>query len=250
MARCGCATDCACTLVGGDCIDVSGSGTIDLPYTVSTRIDPDPSNGLSCGDSGLFVGSEVPVWTTETRPVGSTGYTYYDSTLNALLVKSGEVVGYTPPWNLPWGYISSASVTTSTTGSGTTPTAVTGLFVTWNAIANRRYRILVTGHVYSSTSVADSSVRVVIYDNTTVGSGNIITASDFVTSNTSATNVVGFSFGYSQTAAGTGSLTRQVAIRRGASGAANNPIFFAESVSPFREGRIEVHDIGPDGNPS
>lgn len=55
MARCGCSSECVCTVVGSSCIAVSGSGSPAAPYTVAPIIDPDASNTLTCGPDGLLV---------------------------------------------------------------------------------------------------------------------------------------------------------------------------------------------------
>ena len=55
MARCGCSTDCLCTLIDGDCTVVVGSGTITAPYSTSVVSDPDILNQIECRDTGLFI---------------------------------------------------------------------------------------------------------------------------------------------------------------------------------------------------
>lgn len=57
MARCGCGTACACTLISSlpDCVTVEGNGSIRLPYAIGLTIDPSVDNLLECGASGLLV---------------------------------------------------------------------------------------------------------------------------------------------------------------------------------------------------
>lgn len=55
MARCGCASDCLCTVTGTDCVDVIGNGTPTSPYVVSVLLDPSENNQASCGPDGLMV---------------------------------------------------------------------------------------------------------------------------------------------------------------------------------------------------
>jgi len=62
MARCGCATDCLCTLIDGDCTQAVGSGTIASPYAVNVTISADPDNIITCEADGLLV---TPNLTTE-----------------------------------------------------------------------------------------------------------------------------------------------------------------------------------------
>lgn len=59
MARCGCSSECVCSVVGANCIAVSGSGSIAAPYTVGAVVDPTASNLLSCGEQGLIVEPDV-----------------------------------------------------------------------------------------------------------------------------------------------------------------------------------------------
>lgn len=59
MARCGCSSECVCSVVGANCIAVSGSGSIAAPYTVGAVVDPAASNLLSCGEQGLIVEPDV-----------------------------------------------------------------------------------------------------------------------------------------------------------------------------------------------
>jgi hypothetical protein len=54
MARCGCVTECACSVTGSDCVTVTGDGSLAAPYTVRPRISADAGNTLSCLPSGLY----------------------------------------------------------------------------------------------------------------------------------------------------------------------------------------------------
>lgn len=58
MARCGTCqgltTEC-CNFSGGDCISISGSGSVADPVLIAPIIDPDGANQLECRDDGLFV---------------------------------------------------------------------------------------------------------------------------------------------------------------------------------------------------
>lgn len=182
------------------------------------------------------------------------GMAVWDKAADALKIYTTATTGFQPPWNMAWGLVPAtaggsggyghATVTSATTGVTTTATAVTNLYVSWSAVQNRRYRITVVGHVLST--IAGDTMRVLLYDNTTIASGNIVTSIDVV--NSSTTNATVANLIYSETAASTATLTRQVAIVRG--GGTGTVQFFAESVSPFRSGRIVVEDIGPAGAPA
>lgn len=165
MGRCGCASECLCTVTGSGCVTVSGSGSIVTPYTVTVDVDPDGTNALECRDDGLYVNAltgGIPVWATAERPSpGTVGYTYYDTDVPGLFSWSGAIVGYTPPWNLPWGQVAYAETMTKTTGLGAAYGDLTGLSVTWTAVTNRLYRV--TGFVDLSSTLA-SVGRVAIAD--------------------------------------------------------------------------------------
>jgi len=54
MARCGCSSECVCSISPSDCITVSGNGSTGAPYVLAPIIDPDFTNALACGPDGLF----------------------------------------------------------------------------------------------------------------------------------------------------------------------------------------------------
>lgn len=54
MARCGCGTDCQCTVQAGSCTTVTGSGSSATPYTISVDLSAVAGNTLSCVADGLY----------------------------------------------------------------------------------------------------------------------------------------------------------------------------------------------------
>lgn len=54
MPRCGCASECVCSVVGSNCITVGGSGAPGTPYTVAVKVNPAVDNGLVCTEDGLY----------------------------------------------------------------------------------------------------------------------------------------------------------------------------------------------------
>jgi hypothetical protein len=72
----------------------------------------------------------------------------------------------TPPWNIPWGRVASATTSTVTGTITSSYKDLTDLTVTWTAVANRRYKV--TGYVDVSSTSA-SIARVAITD----GSNNL-----------------------------------------------------------------------------
>ena len=54
MARCGCSSECLCTVRGNPGVRVTGSGSQLTPYTVSLVLDPDTDNILTVSEAGLL----------------------------------------------------------------------------------------------------------------------------------------------------------------------------------------------------
>lgn len=56
MANCGGCSglQCFCPLVAGNCITISGMGTIVSPYTINSEIDPAADNLITCQPAGLL----------------------------------------------------------------------------------------------------------------------------------------------------------------------------------------------------
>jgi hypothetical protein len=55
MARCGCSSECVCSISPSACIAVSGNGSTGAPFVLAPIIDPDLGNTLTCGPDGLLV---------------------------------------------------------------------------------------------------------------------------------------------------------------------------------------------------
>ena len=160
------------------------------------------------------------------------GMTVYDLDADALLVYAGATSGWRPPWNMPWGLVASASTSTATTNVGSSYTDVTGLTVTWTAVANRRYKV--TGYVDTGNNTA-STARVAITD----GSNNVQAQSQqTLAANDVATQVVHQIF--TGTAAST---TRKLRIQFSAGSGATQSNVYGPHL-------IFVEDIGPAGAPS
>jgi hypothetical protein len=69
------------------------------------------------------------------------GMTVYDKGADALKVYTTATTGWQPPWSLPWGRVAYASTTTAQTTSSATEQDLSGLSVTFTAVANRIYRL-------------------------------------------------------------------------------------------------------------
>jgi hypothetical protein len=160
------------------------------------------------------------------------GMTVYDLADDALYIYAGATSGWQPPWNLPWGQVASATTSTATTSISSSYSDLTGLSVTWTAVANRRYKV--TG--YSDLSSTSASIaRLAITD----GSANVkAQAQQALAANDVAAQTV-FEL-FTGTA---GSTTRKL---RGLVTAGTG----ATQSNAYGPHLILVEDIGPAGAPS
>ena len=160
------------------------------------------------------------------------GMTVYDLADDALYIYAGATSGWKPPWNLPWGQVGSATTSTATTSISSSYSDLTGLSVTWTAVANRRYKV--TG--YSDLSSTSASIaRLAITD----GSANVkAQAQQALAANDVAAQTVFEVF------TGTaGSTTRKLrGLVTAGTGATQSNVY-----GPHL---ILVEDIGPAGAPS
>ena len=93
----------------------------------------------------------VIVCTSGTRPSSPVeGMTVYETDTDKLLIYTTATTTWVPPYNLPWGYMTSASSATAQTGISSV-TDITGTTVTWTALATRRYKVVMSGAVYGTT---------------------------------------------------------------------------------------------------
>jgi hypothetical protein len=251
-------------VVNGDVTTLNGSsGRLKMPLS-ATYVDSGTmaSARLTGSYPNVVVdGSQVTTGTvnfnrlglaypTSSAPAASAtviGYHYYDTTTHEFLVNTSG--GYRKPWNMPWGFVTSASVTVNTASSSTTLVNVSGLSVNFTPVVGRRYKILVTGHKYGTVAgvAAVPAAGVAGVDSTTIrhsvtdGATTEFAIFDFVDGNP-ATNRFGTAFTtiHYETFATSTTVTRAVAVsRRSGAGAAN---LFADASRPAT---ISVEDVGP-----
>lgn len=106
-------------------------------------------------------GARPGICTSTSRPTNPyEGFLIYETDTDKVLVWDGSA--WYPPKNTSWGYITQSTKTA--TQSVTTETDVSGLSVTWTAVASRRYRITVffsgigiSGSGATSVYITDSS---------------------------------------------------------------------------------------------
>jgi hypothetical protein len=170
------------------------------------------------------------------------GMTVYQGTNDAsegLWCYNGS--GWARPWNMPWGILGVATVTTETSAASRTNV---GLSITTATLpANRRLRWTVSGH-YRFESVNDVG-RIDIV--TGSSGGSVMAGAGIIpvgTPNIADAQV--FSFTHIETTTGSAALTRRITVIRsgGTSGVVR---FFADTE---RIGTFICEDIGPSGAPA
>jgi hypothetical protein len=88
------------------------------------------------------------------------GMAVYDKNSDKLLTYTTSSTGWVPPWNMPWGYVTRATSTSTTSPSGTATVDLSGLTTgAVTAVANRRWKV--TAEVYVTCTTAGSLLRVI-----------------------------------------------------------------------------------------
>ena len=161
------------------------------------------------------------------------GMAVYDKDSDKLLTYTTSSTGWVPPWNMPWGYVTSASITANSS-TFTTVADVTGLSVSPTVVANRRLKVTFYG-LLDSTVTTDSIASYI-----TDGSNNQLNQGYYAGIGGGAMHHV---VAYVTTTAGT--PTYKV---RGAriTGTGNGKIGASSTVPAT----LTVEDIGPNGAPA
>jgi len=146
---------------------------------------------------------------------------------------ASATTGWVPPWNMAWGTVAYAQVTTTQAGITTSGVDLTGLIVIWIAIANRRYRI--RGYVNVVSSATAQTVFVEIRD-----------------SGTTRQNVASLSLG----ATDVGTISPEV-VQTISSGSVTRKLYAVTTTGTFdiecastQIAFIQVIDDGPTGAPA
>jgi hypothetical protein len=161
------------------------------------------------------------------------GMTVYDKGADALRVYTTATTTWKAPWNLPWGYVTSANIT-SNSANLTTLTDITGLSVTPTVVANRQLKITFTGFLDSTVSTDSIASYITDGSNTQLMQGYVAGIGGGTTHTVIA---------YVTTTAG--SPTYKVRAAR-VSGTGNVKI----GASATTPATIMVEDIGPSGAPA
>lgn len=176
--------------------------------------------------------------TSGTRPSSpNAGMVIYETDTNRVLVYTTATTGWQPPWNTPWGRVTSVQLLASQ-GPFTTETAVPGFSVSFTGVQNRLYRALLTGHTYST--VAGDNIELKLRQNNV--SGYVYASSNRQVQ--AVSNQEGHHIITEFTAVG--STTMVATLRRGTG--SGNVYLFAPSSE--LAARIIIEDIGPASAPA
>jgi hypothetical protein len=138
------------------------------------------------------------------------------------------------PWNMPWGFVASASRSTLQTGVSTSFVDLTGLSVTFAAVANRRYEVRAKFLVEKATTTNLVDVILANAANTQLENMGTLKMSPFDL----------FTFFPSAFVGSIGAGTQTLKLR-GICGSGTFNVRSDASIS-----RIWVLDVGPDGAPA
>jgi len=119
---------------------------------------------LTASDVNTYLAKQaVIVCTSATRPTSPPeGMVIYETDTDKLLAYTTATTGWVQPWNMPWGCVAVATSTTKTTSIGSSYVSLSGLSVTWTAVANRRYKV--TGYADISSGTSACIARLAIAD--------------------------------------------------------------------------------------
>ena len=178
----------------------------------------------------------VHVCTSTTRPAGASlddGDTIFETDTKELLQYYSAAGVWRRPWNMPWGIVGSGTATANQGGIGLV-TDLTGLSVTWTAVANRRYRAI--WHCEVATGVAGDLVIIYLTDAANVAIARSVATIPSLTSGTGYIQADGSAI----FTASAGSTTRKMRLERNAGAGAAG--LTASATSPAW---LVIEDIGP-----
>lgn len=174
----------------------------------------------------------VLLCTSTTRPLSpSPGDRIYETDTGYELTYQGATDTWTPPWRLPWGFITSASIVASSVATGGT-TTVAGLSITFTSLANRRYRIEMFARNVTQVGAGTTDLLLargvtVLADLLANQAAGTVPAGAIIATDVPGAGAVTYNF-----RTGTSGTTAQIIA------GANDPAF------------IFAEDIGPSGAPS
>lgn len=143
-------------------------------------------------------------------------------------------VAWRLPWNLPWGIVGDA-VVAGDQGGITTVADITSATVPWTAVANRRYRVMVSCIIQNTGAGNGNNIAVTDSGGTSVRAGSSPNVA-------AATNQL-VSYEYEETGLPAGATTRKL---RGTASAGTLSV----KGSSVATTQIVVEDAGPNGTPT
>lgn len=181
----------------------------------------------------------IPIFATAAArdaaiPAPAIGSMVYVLDTAKLLVYSGATVGWTLPWNEPWGHVAYVEYGGANQATFTALTDITGATVTFTAVANRYYRAWGQLNMASSVTGDVSCLHLNIDANAT-----------FARSYGVVNNVSQVSFNVQRTRFTLGAGSRVVKLQGFRNTGTGNITAF-NSDGTF----IGIEDIGPNGLPS
>lgn len=114
-------------------------------------------------DKRISTGTGVVTCTSASRPTVQLypGQLIYETDTNKLQQYTTSTTLWTPPWNLPWGHVvAPATVIANQLAIGAAITDLTGLTVTFTAVANRRITVTVLIETLQNTSTGTQNVYI------------------------------------------------------------------------------------------
>lgn len=191
-----------------------------------------------------FVAMDTPlVCTSATRPTTGLydGMIIYETDTNETLVayNTATTPVWRRPWRMPWGVVGQANVTTSQSGINAV-VDLTGLSITWTAVANRRYKATFTG-TFTTVAGAVGDTYLLTYTDatpTTIQQRSLVfPTTAFQHNGTQLTTV--------ETGLAAGSVTRKLRYQR-FSGTGTGTL----TGSSTETAQFIIEDIGPNGAPA
>jgi len=128
---------------------------------------------LTASDVNSYLMNQVVIAAQSTdRPTSpQPGMTIYETDTRRVMIYNATT-GWTPPWSLPWGLVTTtaggtggygyARITTAQNGITTTATDVTSATVTFAASTNRLYRVTASADLVQAASATEGQIQLLV----------------------------------------------------------------------------------------
>jgi hypothetical protein len=203
----------------------------------------------SSDSQNYLMNQSVIVCTSSTRPsTGGApleGMVIYETDTDKLLIYTTATTLWQPPWNMPWGSVARVTSSTLSQTGITTETDVTGMTVTWTAVANRIYKTTFQVEVGANSVATNDVGSLILTDGSNNHKQRVLSTG---TGQTTYSSVGGWCTGtLYETGLSSGSTTRKLRLARNAGTTA--------TFSTFSNGTdamaiLLVEDVGPSAAPA